>query len=171
MVLPSSINSIQSGAFSECTELNDFYCKAKEVPSTASNAFEASLIVKTTLHVPAASVDNYKATVPWSGFKNLLPIYSEMRCVKPTISIANGKVSFSSETEDVEFIYEISQVGSGKEVELSNKYLIKVYAKKENYDDSEIATAEVDIKSGDANGDGLVDAEDIVKVTNIIMGE
>lgn len=91
--------------------------------------------------------------------------------MKPTISIANGKVSFSSETEDVEFIYEISQVGSGKEVELSNKYLIKVYAKKENYDDSEIATAEVDIKSGDANGDGLVDAEDIVKVTNIIMGE
>lgn len=98
------------------------------------------------------------------------------KCATPTINIDGGKLSFSCETEDVEFFYEItnkdSKEGSGTEVELTNSYEITVYAAKKDYENSDIAKAEIQIKGGgDLNNDGVINAADVVKLVNIIMGE
>ena len=63
----------------------------------------------------------------------------------PTISYADHKLSFECETEDVEFVYEITdediKSGTANEVELTVTYNVSVYAKKALFDNSEAATA------------------------------
>lgn len=172
----SGVSIISNNAFSNCSNLSDIFCFAETVPTTDDSAFTGSYLENVTLHVFGTSIDNYKNTAPWSGFKEIAAIGGntpEKKCAKPTINIAEGKVSFSCETEDVEFVYEITKSGSGKEVDLSNKYQIKVYATKDNYEDSEIATAEVEVKGGggDLNNDGVINAADVVKLVNIIMDQ
>ena len=78
----------------------------------------------------------------------------------------------------MEYHYDISNnspaSGVGNDVAFSQRYTIKVYASKNGYENSDTATAEITATlglSGDANGDGVVNAADVVKVTNIIMGE
>ena len=51
---------------------------------------------------------------------------------------------------------------------------ITVYATKDGYENSEIVTAEITASSdkvGDVNGDGDVNAADVVKLVEIIMGK
>lgn len=103
------------------------------------------------------------------------------KCAKPTITYANGKLTFSSDTEDVDFVYEItnSDVKSGTvegEVSLGNSkkvstFKVSVYAKKDGCIDSDVATKQIKVSllPGDVNNDGKVNAADVVKVTNIIM--
>lgn len=99
------------------------------------------------------------------------------KCATPTINADGGKLSFSCETEGVDYFYEItnldSKKGSGNEVNLTNTYVVTVYATKEGYDQSDTAQKEIQVKGGkpgDANGDGVVNAADVVKTVNIIMG-
>ena len=70
----NSVTSIESSAFSGCSELLDVYCYAENVPSTDNNAFYNSYPEYATLHVPAASIDSYKATEPWSSFGNIVAL-------------------------------------------------------------------------------------------------
>ena len=77
VAIPNSVRSIGEEAFRDCSELLDVYCYAKKVPSTESNAFIASYPENDTLHVPAASVDSYKATAPWSGFGKIVGLTPE----------------------------------------------------------------------------------------------
>ena len=103
------------------------------------------------------------------------------QCAKPTITYANGKLTFSSDTKDVDFVYEItnSDVKSGTvegEVSLGNSkkvstFKVSVYAKKDGCIDSDVATKQIKVSllPGDVNNDGKVNAADVVKVTNIIM--
>lgn len=68
ITIPNSVTDIEHLAFSSCSELSDVKCYAETVPNTNSDAFEGSYIEYATLHVPAASVDSYRTTSPWSGF-------------------------------------------------------------------------------------------------------
>lgn len=68
------MTTIDREAFFDCRELTDVTCYAENVPSTDSNAFKNTKIENVTLHVPAASVNAYKTTEPWSGFKNIVGI-------------------------------------------------------------------------------------------------
>lgn len=78
----SSLTSVTIGesiswigtSFVNCPQLTDVFCLAENVPSAATNAFEGSNIEHATLHVPAASVDAYKAVAPWSNFKEVVAI-------------------------------------------------------------------------------------------------
>lgn len=74
VTIGSGVRSIGNYAFSNCSELLDVYCYAKSVPSTENNAFYSTNTIFTTLHVPDASVDSYKATNPWSSFGSIVPI-------------------------------------------------------------------------------------------------
>ena len=74
VVIGGGVKTIGSGAFANCPELTDVTCYAENVPSTQSNAFEDSYIEHATLHVPTASIDVYKTTVPWSGFGKIYGI-------------------------------------------------------------------------------------------------
>ena len=76
VTIPNSVTSIEDGAFSRCYNLTDFYCYAKVLPIIGSNAFFSSLgntpIGNVTLHVPAVSIEAYRTTEPWSGFKEIV---------------------------------------------------------------------------------------------------
>ena len=74
VTIPNSVTSIGERAFWGCPELHDVYCYAEKVPSTESNAFDGSYPENATLHVPAASMNSYKATAPWSSFGKIVAI-------------------------------------------------------------------------------------------------
>ena len=74
VTIPNSVTSIGGEAFRDCSQLSDVYCYAKNVPSTSSNAFYSSNYKNATLHVPAASIDNYNETAPWSDFKDIVEL-------------------------------------------------------------------------------------------------
>jgi len=71
----SSLVSIDLAAFLGCSSLNDFYCYAKDAPR--NDAFIDSNIANATLHVPEASISQYKATEPWNNFKEIVALKDE----------------------------------------------------------------------------------------------
>jgi len=70
----SGITSIGNGAFSGCSSLTNVYCYAENVPSTSSSTFNNSSISSAILHVPAGSVNAYKAVEPWKSFKSIVAL-------------------------------------------------------------------------------------------------
>lgn len=61
-------------SFAYCNNLRDVFCYAEAVPTTHSDAFLDVPIVNATLHVPAASVEAYRTTTPWSGFGKIVAL-------------------------------------------------------------------------------------------------
>ena len=72
--IPDSVTRIGKFAFDYCKRLADVYCYAENMPSTERIVFNNSDIRKATLHVPAASIEQYKATAPWSDFGTIVAI-------------------------------------------------------------------------------------------------
>lgn len=149
IIIPNSVNYIGSYAFRDCSKLEEVYCYAENLPSTSSTAFENSNQKKATLYVPAKSLNDYENTLPWSefGMKKAIAGSEEgaNKCATPTISYADKKLTFSCETEGVEYHYTItdsdikSDVSSS--IDLSATYEISVYATKSGYTNSDVATA------------------------------
>ena len=160
----NGIKSIGKKAFNNCTKLTDVYCYAESVPTTESDAFEGVNKGNVTLHIPASSVSIYKTTVPWSSFKSVIEVLE--KCATPTISYKDGELTFDCETEGVKYVSTITapeSTGSdGKKIDLSKSFKVSVYAEKYGYQDSDIATQNVDVRGlkGDVNGDGEVTAQD-----------
>ena len=149
VTIPNSVTSIGDRAFAECSKLEEVYCLAEKVPSTYTNAFEKSYPEYTTLYVPAASINDYKTTEPWSYFGTIKASSGTgeepQKCVTPTISYGGKRLTFSCETEGVEYVYEIKDAdikkGYDAAVDLTATYEISVYATKAGYENSDIATA------------------------------
>ena len=149
VTIPNSVTSIESLVFSYCNKLEEVYCYAETVPSTVIDAFQDSYPEQVTLYVPAGSLDDYKSTEPWSQFGTIKAISGTgdelTKCATPTISYANKELTFSCETEGVEFVSEIKDVDVNKfydsRISLSATYEISVYATKSGYENSDIATA------------------------------
>ena len=177
ITIGNGIKTINSKAFANCPDLTDVYCLAENVPQmmyenyTCADAFEGSYIEYATLHVPTASINAYMSTVPWSNFKTIMgidgTISEKSKCATPTIIYKNGKLLFSSNTEGVEFVSEISDTdikkNYGSEVHLSATYTITVYATKSGYDNSDIATATLCWIDQQPKTEGITDG--IVNVT------
>ena len=72
--LGANVKKIGYSAFSNCQELIDVYCYTREIPETEYGVFDGSYIEYATLHVPSSSVSIYKATEPWSKFKDVVSI-------------------------------------------------------------------------------------------------
>ena len=87
--IPDSVKSIDYQAFDYCSKLMDVYCYAKNVPSTAIDAFLNINLNNATLHVSGYSVDAYKNTAPWSGFGKILAIGDEPVTTGITINETN----------------------------------------------------------------------------------
>ena len=77
VTIGNSVTSIGMKAFRDCPELLDVYCYAEKVPATESDAFDGSYPENVTLHVPDASIESYKATVPWSSFGKIVALTDE----------------------------------------------------------------------------------------------
>jgi hypothetical protein len=57
-------------------------------------------------------------------------------------------------------------------MKIGGTFTISVYAKKEGYYDSEVATTTVDMgQMGDMDGDGDVTVSDITSIVNVILGK
>ena len=76
VTIGSGVKYIDYEAFANCPELLDVYCYAEKVPSTESNAFYGSYPEYANLHVPAASIESYKTTEPWSVFGTIKTLAS-----------------------------------------------------------------------------------------------
>ena len=74
VIIGNSINTIGKYCFSQCPELTDVYCYAKDVPYTANNVFEGSYIKFATLHVPNASTGLYNQSMPWKDFGSIVAL-------------------------------------------------------------------------------------------------
>lgn len=189
ITFPSNVTGIYEKAFGNCTKITDVTCLAEKVPSTDAAAFAGSSIGEATLYVPKSAINDYKNTIPWSNFGKIVA-YDDInptpvpvptpeptpRCATPTISIKDGKLVFDCETEGVKYHYQIimpeSQESIGNQIPLPTTVTIKVYASKENYLDSEVATKDMGLLlglKGDMNDDGVIDAADIVNLVNVIM--
>ena len=68
------MTSIGDMAFAYCTNIENVYCYAEEVPSTDYSAFSGYIIENATLHVPASAIEAYKTTAPWSDFGTIKAI-------------------------------------------------------------------------------------------------
>ena len=113
----------------------------------------------------------------WEEYAGSQPDEPAKKCATPTITIADGKIKFACETEGVEFIYNAAPStalsGNGDEAPLLTKYTMSVYATKDGYENSEVATKEIDLGTnglrGDLNGDGDVNLPDAMFIVNKIL--
>lgn len=83
----NSVESIGGWALAYCKNLENVYCLAENVPTTDSSAFFD--VDYCTLYVPKASIDEYKATEPWSRFSHILSL-EDAPDIPTTISSVNG---------------------------------------------------------------------------------
>ena len=208
--IANGVGRIMNNAFAQCKELSNVYCSAENITSGSSEewdfsrafdgsitkgsialitnekAFDGSYIEYATLHVPESAINTYKNTAPWSGFGTFVTISGEepetSKCATPTISIEDGKIKFSCETEGAKFVSTVSTTDTKNyydaELTLAYKYKVTVYATKVGYDYSDTATREIVITEngkaflvGDVDGDGQVNVADHVELTKIIMNE
>ena len=182
LTIGDGIKSIEKNAFAYCGNLLDVYCWAEKVPNTISSAFDSSYIDFATLHVSASSIAAYQEVEPWKNFGTIKALSEETpevpKCITPTISYVDGKLTFDCETEGVEYVSHIELPSSfdsnSYEVRVPTTYKVMVYATKDGYENSDIATKLINVrgtsaKKGDVNEDGQVNGTDIQEVINIIV--
>lgn len=180
ITIPASVSSIADLAFSYCYNLTSVSVEAKTPFVIAGNTF-TNIPESAVLYVPATSIEAYKSTSPWNNFKNIEPINTLGKCATPEISYANGKLTFTCETDGAECVATITDpditTHYGNEITLSLKYTVSVYATKNGYDNSDVATREIIIEKdqttlfGDLDKDGKVNVADHVKLSDIIMNK
>ena len=192
VTIGNGIKTVSDKAFCNCVELTDVYCLAETVPSTNSTAFADSYIEYATLHVPAEAYNSYKKSACWSSFGTIVVIDGDVpgieipetpdpqKCATPTIAYKNGKLTFSCATEGVEYVSEVTVADAKKyytnEVSLGTTYKVSVVAMKTGYVNSDTATMEINVGGpgggpiGDLSGDGKVNAVDLTKMINILLG-
>ena len=144
------------------------------------------------LYVPTGTRTLYLAKNGWKLFSNIqegtggggntpTPSPSGNKCAKPTISFIDGKLSFSCATDGVTFMYNITnddvKSGNGNDLVLGMTYHISVYATKDGFDNSDTATMDITIDGngksvvvGDMDNNGVLNAVDIVKLVDKVMG-
>ena len=152
ITIPNSVTSIGNNAFGYCKKLTYVNSKMENPCYISSDCFPDNAFYNVTLYVPKGTVEKYKSTDYWNKFlfieegepgSSTQP--EEKKCATPTINYANKKMTFSCETEGVEYVYEIKDAdirkGYDAEVALSATYEISVYATKSGYENSDVATA------------------------------
>ena len=160
--LGNTVAELENYAFAGCEELTDVYCYAETVPSAGYAIFNGSYPEYITLHVPAESIEAYKAKSPWSELGRIVAIDGETpepevkKCATPVVSYADGKLTLTSATEDVEFITDVVAQDAKKyyeaEINLNATYAIETYAVKTGYENSDtVSVALVWVENGEVS--------------------
>ncbi|MBQ3632144.1 MAG: hypothetical protein II949_13050 [Prevotella sp.] len=177
----------------------------ESIPSTSGTLFtvtlkaDASVTLGSTLTGTVTNIefntqDNQKLSFPDVAFDIRIIGNEVQKCATPTIAYDKGELVFASTTEDVAFVSEVkvadAKVNEGERLKLTRTYEVCVYAKRDGYENSDVATVtitwrngrpvmegfgnvvlEVDESAGDVNSDGTVGIGDIVAITNIMAGK
>ncbi|MBR1788590.1 MAG: leucine-rich repeat domain-containing protein [Bacteroidaceae bacterium] len=98
VAIGNSVKNIGNSAFAGCNNVRDVYCFAESIPTTGETVFRSAN--SATLHVPAASLEAYRETSPWSKFKNIVPLTDEELTKVERLS--------HSQTEGESVIYDLS---------------------------------------------------------------
>ncbi len=175
VTIPGTVTVIESNAFFQCYGLTQITSWIENPFTINSNVFPTSVYSNAALNVPSGKKIVYQNTSGWKKFENMS---ESSKCAKPIISYSNGKISFSCETEGVEFHYTISNTNSstgvGSSVNFSPTVNISVYASKSGFANSDTSTAEIVVPAGlrgDLTGDGQVNVADHVELSKIILGQ
>ena len=72
--IPSDVTSVGDSAFYSCQVIADVFCYAEQVPETGKDVFLLSNYTNATLHVPAASIEDYKNAEQWKDFGNIVAL-------------------------------------------------------------------------------------------------
>lgn len=187
----TQVATIGQEAFSDCTAVIEISSKAQAAPECGTQALDDISKWECKLYVPDGCMALYQAADQWKEFfftdegqgsasQGGSGGITVKKCEAPTIAINGDKLNFSCKTEGVVYHYTIthSDVRNGvsdKDVNLTSTYNITVFASKEGYNDSEVATTTIKASGssgvfGDLTGDGKVNAADHVKLSQIIMG-
>ena len=152
VTIPNSVSSIGNRVFYNCTGLTSVISKIENPCFIDAECFPQDVFYNTTLYVPKSTTEKYKSTDYWSKFvfiEESEPGSStqpeEKKCATPSISYANKKLTFSCNTEVVEYHYTITDTdiksAVANSIDLSATYEISVYATKSGYTNSDVATA------------------------------
>lgn len=139
-----------------------------------SSVLNATILVPVTVRYEFGSVTTMMKLVIGNGGITT-------KCATPTINVVDGVLYFACDTEGVTFKWNYqfdagNAEGNGAKAILggTTNCTVSVYATKDGCEDSDVATANVEVawgKKGDANADGVVNVADLVTTTNIIMGK
>ena len=137
--------------------------------------FGSETFLYATLYVPEGTMEKYRATEGWKDFVHIVEGIPTPKCETPTVEYKNGKLLFGCATEGVEYHVSITSTGvtTGTVFDMPTTYIVKVYASKDGYEDSDEAT--ITIKAADnnmdVNHDGRVDAQDASLIQQYVAGK
>lgn len=91
LVLPSTMDVIQSGAFSDCFGLGSIVCNAVNPPYVESSAFNGVSKSNVVVEVPEASLAAYRTASGWSDFKKIVA-HHELICSPDSVVALNASL-------------------------------------------------------------------------------
>lgn len=76
VIIGNGLKTIGGWPFDGCESINHIYCYAEDVPNLGGyySSYYNSYVEKATLHVPAISLDLYKAKGPWKFFGEIIAL-------------------------------------------------------------------------------------------------
>ena len=173
ITIPNSVTLIDLRAFYGCSGLTSVISKMVN-PCNIQNVYFPNTVFKNTiLYVPQGTIDKYKATEGWNNFLHIEELNSSNMCATPTISYKNGKLSFNSGTEGAICQTTITDTDitsfSGNEIDLTVTYNISVYATKDGFENSDVATATLCWIEANPQNEGITtDVNQIASVAVLI---
>ena len=123
MTIPESIGGVNWYAFTGCSSLVDVTCLAATPPTAVDGSFDQSTYTSATLHVPALSLDAYKAATCWKEFTAVEGIY------KPGDVNCDGAVDVSDVTALIAMILNgntspVGDINNDDDVDVSDVTLL-----------------------------------------------
>lgn len=151
VTIPSSVTSLGSNCFEMCSIIE----KATFQGKLPKNTINCELPSTCIFYVPKAYYQDYKDALGWKYSYIYASKDSESgeekpneQCAVPTISYADGKLTFASSTPNAEYHYTITDTDMALDaysqdgiVKLSAAYNISAYATADGYKASDKATA------------------------------
>ena len=152
ITIPSSVTSLGGNCFIDCTKLEKATFQGKLPKNTIGCGLQSTCII----YVPKAYLHEYKDVLGSTYPYIYVPLKDEEsgeekpneQCAVPTISYADGKLTFASSTPNAEYHYTITDTDMASDaysqdgiVKLSAAYNISAYATADGYKPSDKATA------------------------------